>query len=84
MAVQARTPWREAFGARIRSARLARGLTQEGLAETCGLHPTYIGDAERGERNVSLDNILRLAYALKVRPGELLDGLERRIPKKVP
>jgi transcriptional regulator with XRE-family HTH domain len=65
-----------AFGERVRSARLARGLSQEELAEAAGLHRTYVGSAERGLRNVSLQNILRLAKALDVRPGELLDGLE--------
>lgn len=42
-------------------------------------NPTYVGDAERGERNVSLDGILRLANALGVRPGVLLHGLEGRV-----
>lgn len=49
------------------------------MADETGMHPTYIGDAERGERNVSLDNILKLAKALDVQPGELLDGLQDRI-----
>jgi transcriptional regulator with XRE-family HTH domain len=71
--------WRAQFGQRVRTSRLALEWTQERLADECGMHPTYIGDAERGERNVSLDNILKLAKALRMRPGELLDGLEKGI-----
>ena len=71
--------WRVQFGQRVRASRLALEWTQEQLADETGMHPTYIGDAERGERNVSLDNILKLAKALEVQPGELLDGLQERI-----
>jgi transcriptional regulator with XRE-family HTH domain len=72
-------PWRVEFGKRIRASRHAAGWTQEHLAEVAGMHPTYVGDTERGERNISLDGILRLSKALGVRPGELLDGLEGQI-----
>lgn len=51
------------------------GLSQEALADTCELHWTYIGQVERGQRNISLHNILRLAAALKIDPGELVTGL---------
>jgi transcriptional regulator with XRE-family HTH domain len=71
--------WRVQFGQRLREARKELDWTQEQLADESGMHPTYVGDAERGERNVSLDGILRLARALGVRPGALLDGLEERI-----
>ncbi|ONI92858.1 hypothetical protein ALI22I_01380 [Saccharothrix sp. ALI-22-I] len=64
-----------AFGARVRQAREALKLSQEGLADEAGLHRTYIGSIERGERNVSLVNILRIADALHVPPGQLLDGI---------
>lgn len=47
-------------------------MTQEALAEKAGLHPTYIGGIERGERNLSLSNILKLAKALGVTPSELM------------
>lgn len=79
MKAAAKPAWRVQFGQRVRASRLALDWTQEQLADETGMHPTYIGDAERGERNVSLDNILKLAKALEVQPGELLDGLEARI-----
>jgi transcriptional regulator with XRE-family HTH domain len=47
------------------------------LAELCGLHRTYVGAVERGERNISLLNIVAIARALGVAPAELLEGVER-------
>lgn len=64
------------FGTRIRRLRQQRGLSQEGLAEASGLHRTYVGSVERGERNISLVNILRLAMTLSADAGELVTGLE--------
>jgi len=63
------------FGSRVRDRRRGRGLSQEGLAERSGLHRTYIGSVERGERNISLVNILVLADALGVDAGELVADL---------
>lgn len=63
------------FGSRVRHRRRALGLSQEKLAERAGLHRTYMGAVERGERNLAVLNILRLAEALAVEPGDLLDGL---------
>lgn len=57
-----------------------RGISQEAFAASCGLHRTYIGGIERGERNVSFANLLRIADALGVRPAELLDRYERFLP----
>jgi len=61
------------FGARVRSARKRKGLSQEKLALVCDLDRTYIGGVERGERNISLINIYRIAIALDVEAGRLLD-----------
>lgn len=63
------------FGSRVRDRRRGRGLSQEGLAERSGLHRTYIGSVERGERNISLVNILVLADALEIEAGELVADL---------
>jgi len=59
------------FGTTVRRLRDQRGYSQEELAERAGLHRNYVGGVERGERNVGLENIVRLARALSVRPGEL-------------
>lgn len=59
------------FGETIRRFREAKGLSQERLAELSGLHRTYIGGVERGERNIGLINIGRLAKALGVRVVDL-------------
>jgi transcriptional regulator with XRE-family HTH domain len=63
------------FGANLRSRRLALGLSQEQFAEKADLHWTYIGGIERGERNLSLLNIVKLARALKIAPSELLTNI---------
>ncbi|WP_232627166.1 helix-turn-helix domain-containing protein [Streptomyces alfalfae] len=60
----------------MRGLREARGLSQESLAELSVLHRTYVGSVERGERNISLVNIHRLARALNVAPAELLKDSE--------
>lgn len=69
---QAKQAWLGAFGARVRSLRMDLGLSQEDLADRAGLHRTYIGSIERGERNVSLINLYVLAAALQVEPKELV------------
>jgi len=59
------------FGKRLRKLRKARGLTQAALASAAGLDPSYLGKIERGESNVALVNIHRIAEALEVEAGEL-------------
>ncbi|MDQ3678202.1 MAG: helix-turn-helix domain-containing protein [Actinomycetota bacterium] len=63
-----------AFGARLRELRVDRGISQEALASRSGLNRTYVGSVERGERNVSLVNIQRLAEALDAPPSALFDA----------
>jgi transcriptional regulator, XRE family len=63
------------FGARVRARRRELGLSQEALAEGSELHWTFIGQVERGQRDLSLHNILRVARVLDVDPGELVRGL---------
>jgi transcriptional regulator with XRE-family HTH domain len=60
------------FGSRVRYFRRKRGLSQEALAAEAGLDRTYVGSVERGERNISLLNISKLARALEVSMAELL------------
>ncbi|WP_051717497.1 helix-turn-helix domain-containing protein [Streptomyces megasporus] len=66
---------RETFGRRVREHRILAGLSQEELAEAAGIHRTYVSSLERGQRNVSLDNIVALARALKVDAAQLIEGI---------
>jgi len=61
------------FGNKVRVERERQGLSQEELALRADLHRTYIGGVERGERNISLLNLLRIARALGVSPADLLE-----------
>lgn len=63
---------RTIFAANLRRERDRRGLSQEQLADLAGLHRTYGGSVERGERNISIDNVERLARALDLEPASLL------------
>jgi transcriptional regulator with XRE-family HTH domain len=62
----------------LRVLRRARGWSQEMMAEKCGLHRTYVGAIERGERNVTLETLNDLAVALGVSPAELISDSYRR------
>ncbi len=64
-----------ALGERIRARREAQGVSQETLAHRCGVHWTFLGQVERGQRNLSLHNLLKLAAGLAVDPCELVRGL---------
>jgi transcriptional regulator with XRE-family HTH domain len=66
---------RSILGNAIRKRRQALGWSQETLAEQAGLHWTYIGGIERGERNVALLNIVQIAHALKIKPRSLLEEI---------
>lgn len=58
----------------LRQLRKEQGLSQEGLADRASLHRTFVGAVERSERNISLDNLGKLAKALGVSPATLLTG----------
>ena len=60
------------LGKVIRERRKELGYSQEAFADVCDVHRTYIGSIERGERNISLKNILAIASALKIKSSELL------------
>ncbi len=63
---------RERFAARVRMERLAKGFSQEALADAAGLHRTYVSSVERCERNITVDNMERLAKALDLDIVDLL------------
>lgn len=67
----AKTLPRKAFGRNMRAIRKSRGISQEKLGDLSGLHRTYIGAVERGEQNVAVDNIAKIAKALKVKSSSL-------------
>ena len=63
---------RDILAKNMRRLRAARGLSQEALAHECGINRTYLSGVERSERNVSVDNIARIAKGLRVEPWKLL------------
>ena len=68
-----------AFGLTVRSHRKERALSQEALAERAGVHRTYVGMIERGEKNLTLENIYRIASALGVAASDLLKATEEQL-----
>lgn len=76
MGSRQRTAVAEEFGRRVRARRLDLSLSQEALADRAGMHWTYLGSVERGERNIALMNIVRLASALDIECSELVAGLK--------
>lgn len=63
---------REILSTNIKKYRVAQNMSQEDLAFKCELHRTYISDVERNVRNISIDNIEKIALALNVSPADLL------------
>ncbi len=66
---------RRRFSRAVRKRRKKLGVSQEEFADMCGLHRTYMGGIERGERNVSLVNIEKIARAFKIKLSELFRGI---------
>ena len=64
------------FGDRVRTLRKESGWSQEEFADECGLDRTYVGGIERGERNLALRNIEKIAIALETSIAELMEGVE--------
>lgn len=75
-------PWPQsaahiALGEAIRRLRVERGISQEDLAHLSGLDRSYMGGVERGERNLGVANVIRIAHSLNLRPSELFAEAER-------
>ena len=68
-----------AFGKAVRKFRTAAGISQERLAELAGLNRTYLGDVERGERNVSIVNMEKIARALGAKLSDIVAEMERHL-----
>ena len=64
------------FGHTIRDIRLSKQISQEKFADMCGLHRTYVSDIELGKRNVSLENIEKMADALEIKISDLFRKVE--------
>lgn len=69
----------DTVGKNLKTIRTEKGLSQEKLAELTGLHRTYIGAVERGEKNISTKNIEKIAKALAIQPYKLLIGDDSKI-----
>lgn len=68
---------RVAYGKAVRAIRQNKKISQEELGDLCGLHRTYISDIELGKRNISLENIDKIAHALQVKKSELFIEVEQ-------
>jgi transcriptional regulator with XRE-family HTH domain len=69
------SPAARLLGERVRARRQELGLSQEAMAAQIGVHWTFLGQVERGQRNLNLHNLIKLAYGLGLDPGELTAGL---------
>lgn len=79
---QPRSPEHAALGEAIRRARVERGLSQEALADSAGLHVTHLGGLERGVRNPSYATLVRLSRALSTTPGALLTTADELLARR--
>lgn len=76
MCLMAKKDILQRFGDRVRTLRKESGWSQEEFADECGLDRTYVGGIERGERNLALRNIEKVAIALETSIAELMEGVE--------
>ena len=67
----------KALGQRIRELRTQKGFSQEAFADHCGVHRTFMGTIERGESNLSFQNLVKVSTALETTLSELLAGIEK-------
>lgn len=67
----------KALGMAVRELRKAKGFSQESFADEVGLHRTYMGAVERGEQNLTIKNVVRVARTLGIEPSTLLAEAER-------
>jgi transcriptional regulator with XRE-family HTH domain len=74
------SPLLQALGQRIRELRSTQGYSQEGFADRCGVHRTFMGTVERGESNLSFENIARVARGLGITLSALFSDLEGKAP----
>ena len=70
------SPAASTLGQRIKRYRNRLGISQEALADRAGLHWTFVGQVERGQRNLSLHNLLKIAAGLDIDPAKLVQGLK--------
>jgi transcriptional regulator with XRE-family HTH domain len=70
------------LGDRVRERREAQGLSQEALASRSGVHWTFLGQVERGRRNLTLHNLLKIARGLDIDPADLVQGLQPPAPNQ--
>jgi transcriptional regulator with XRE-family HTH domain len=74
-------PLLSALGSLIREHRTKQGYSQEGFADRCGVHRTFMGSVERGESNLSFSNLAKIAAGLSMTISELVVGVEKRVKK---
>jgi transcriptional regulator with XRE-family HTH domain len=74
-------PLLSALGGRIRELRTKQGYSQEGFADRCGVHRTFMGTVERGESNISFSNLAKIASALSMTVSEVVSGIEKRLSR---